>query len=308
MTDELKHHQPWLIAAWPGMGHVALTAAYYLMSKLGMHGLAELQVGELFDIDHVEVEKGLISMGRRPRNRFYSWTDPAQKHDIIVFIGEAQPPIGRCAFCQKLVEFAQASGVQRVFTFAAMATQMHPEHQSRVFCAANDQETLEELKHLELEVLEEGQISGLNGLLLGVAAESGLRGACLLGEMPHIFSQVPFPKASLAVLEAFTTLAGIELDFSELTEQADAMEQQLGKLLSRIEQTIERQEPGEEAEFAPEPEPEEPRLRPEDERLIERLFKQAELDRSKAYELKRELDRLGVFQEFEDRFLDLFKT
>jgi len=40
---------------------------------------------------------------------------------------------------------------------------------------------------------------------------------------------------------------------------------------------------------------------------IEKLFDQAAKDRSKAFELKQELDRLGVFKEYEDRFLDLFK-
>ena len=30
-------------------------------------------------------------------------------------------------------------------------------------------------------------------------------------------------------------------------------------------------------------------------------------DRSRAFELKQELDRLEVFKEYEDRFLDLFK-
>jgi hypothetical protein len=38
-----------------------------------------------------------------------------------------------------------------------------------------------------------------------------------------------------------------------------------------------------------------------------RLFEKAREDRSKAYELKGELDRLGVFDLYEDRFLDLFK-
>jgi hypothetical protein len=42
-------------------------------------------------------------------------------------------------------------------------------------------------------------------------------------------------------------------------------------------------------------------------RRIEQLFTQAREDRAKAYELKRELDRLDVFREYEDRFLDLFK-
>lgn len=49
------------------------------------------------------------------------------------------------------------------------------------------------------------------------------------------------------------------------------------------------------------------RLSARDESHIERLFEEATQDRSKAYELKRELDRLEVFADYEDRFLDLFK-
>jgi hypothetical protein len=37
------------------------------------------------------------------------------------------------------------------------------------------------------------------------------------------------------------------------------------------------------------------------------LFDAARQDRAKAFELKQELDRLGRFAEYEDRFLDLFK-
>ena len=40
---------------------------------------------------------------------------------------------------------------------------------------------------------------------------------------------------------------------------------------------------------------------------LERMFEAATNDRSKAFELKNELDRLDVFREYEDRFLDLFK-
>src|SRR5262249_21768931 len=126
-------------------------------------------------------------------------------------------------------------------TFAAMATPMHPEHPSRVFGAATDPESLAELRRLELEVLEDGQIGGLNGVLLGVAAGSDLRGGCLLGEMPHIFHQLPFPKASLAVLEAFTTLAKIEIDLSELSEQAKEVEHKLGELLEKVKEALEDQ-------------------------------------------------------------------
>jgi proteasome assembly chaperone (PAC2) family protein len=306
MAEQVRLNHPWLIAAWPGMGNVALNAGFYLLAKLGMSVMAEFEANDLFDVEHVEVKEGVIQTGRRPRNRFFVWKDKNQKHDIVVFLGEAQPPIGKYAFCRQLISYARELGVERIYTFAAMATEMHPTHRSRVFGAATDKESLEEVKRLELEVLEDGNIGGLNGVLLGAAVEAGMRGACLLGEMPHIFSQLPFPKASLAILEVFTTITGIDLDFTELAQQARIMEQQLGELLARVEKTYGPQGPVEEEGHNPEA-VEEERVKPADKQRIEGLFEQAAKDRSKAFELKQELDRLGVFKDYEDRFLDLFK-
>src|SRR5690349_12248996 len=197
-----------------------------------MQLFAELSPQGLFEVEHVEVKGGLILPGHLPRSRFFVWSDPQGQRDIVVFIGEAQPPREKYGLCQRLIEYAQQLGVERVFTFAAMATQMHPEHDSRVFAATTHEQGLEEIKRLELEVLEDGHIGGLNGVLLGAAAEARLSGMCLLGEMPHIFIQLPFPRASLAVLKAFAKIAEIEIDFAELTEQAEAMDEKLGELLA----------------------------------------------------------------------------
>jgi proteasome assembly chaperone (PAC2) family protein len=309
MPPPFKLNNPWLVAVWPGMGHVAIRAGYYLLTKLGMHILAEFPAHELFDVEHVEVKGGLIRSGQLPRSRFFVWNDPRGVHDIVVFIGEAQPPRGRSVFCHRLVEFAKLIGIQRVYTFAAMATPMRPDAESRVFVAATDQECLDELKQMNLTVLDDGNIGGLNGVLLGVAAEGGLRGACLLGEMPHIFAQLPYPKASLAVLKAFTEMAVVELDLTELAKEAKEMQEKLSELLEQMQQAIGQTDPDEEEPAPSEPveeaEAEQPSL--EDRDRIEQLFEHAKRDRSTAYELKRELDRLDVYREYEDRFLDLFK-
>src|SRR5262245_27543583 len=114
MPETLELNHPWLIAAWPGMGHVALNAGIYLLAKLDMTVIAELDAGDLFDVDHVEVEEGIIQVGRRPRSRFYLWKDPEKKHDLVVFLGEAQPPAGKYAFCRQIVSFAKELGVDRV--------------------------------------------------------------------------------------------------------------------------------------------------------------------------------------------------
>ena len=305
MKHNVNLNHPWLVAVWPGMGHVAVSAGYYLMAKLGMEQLAEFSPAELFDVERVDVKEGIIQPALRPRSRLFVWHDPDGQRDIVVFIGEAQPQSGKYAFCHQLIETAQDLGVERVFTFAAMATQMHPEHESRLFAATTDEAFLGELRQLDLLLLEDGHIGGLNGVLLAAAAEAGLPGVCLLGEMPHVFLQFPFPKASLAVLETFQIIAGISLDLTELAEEAEAMDQKLGEILARVQESISHGESVEE-DYSPEP-PEEPRITAREEQRIEDLFRQAGQDRSKAYELKQELDRLDIFKDYEDRFLDLFK-
>lgn len=303
MESDLQLNRPWLVACWPGMGNVGVNAAVYLLSKLGMTLSAEFDVSNLFDVDKVDVSSGIILPGRAPRHRLFTWKDPSNRRDLVVSLGEAQPPLGKYNFCRQIIQNAREAGVERIFTFAAMATEMRPKHRSRVFVAATDDELLEELRNLDLKVLESGNITGLNGILLGAASEAGLQGACLLGEMPHLFAQLPYPKASLEILKAFTTLTGIELDLSELAEQGRIVEEQMQEILSHVEGDLDL--PKEETELPEFPPPE--RLDPAEEARIESLFAAAAKDRSKAFELKQELDRLNVFSDYEDRFLDLFK-
>ncbi|MCA8962494.1 MAG: PAC2 family protein, partial [Planctomycetes bacterium] len=274
--------RPWLVAVWPGMGNVGITAGFYLMAKLGMELLTEFSAHELFDVEAIRVKGGLIQPGQLPRSRVFVGHPEGCERDILVFIGESQPPSGKYAFCHRIVDYAASLGVERVFTFAAMATEMETEHESRVFGAATDATLLSELREHGVRVLEDGQIGGLNGVLIGAAADRGLPGACLLGEMPHVLVQLPFPRASLAVLQAFSRLTGIEVDYRELREQTREMERRLVELLSRFERTDEERDWGEESSIATEG----PRSSPEDESRIESLFAAAREDRSKAYELK----------------------
>lgn len=304
-----------MVAVWPGMGNVALTAGYYLMSKLQMLQIAEFAASELFDVEQVEVKDGIVPPAELPRSRFFVYRDPNGKQDIVVFIGEAQPPVGKYTFCHRLLDFAGTLGVKRLFTFAAMGTQMHPTDHCRVFGVSTDQTGVEELQRLEVEILKEGQITGLNGVLLAVGAERGLRGTGLLGEMPVYASQIVFPKASLSVLESFATLAGLNVEFTTLQEHAAAMEEKLSELLERMQQAMQEGADPSELSFSLEgDEEEEPRkpsapgLSDTERQRVEQMFDKAKEDRSQAYRLKQELDRLGVFRQFEDRFLDLFKA
>ena len=103
MSNHEELHAPWMVAVWPGMGNVALSGGYYLMSKLQMYGFAELSAEGLFDVDSADIKAGLVQPTQRPRNRFFAYKAPEGSRDIVVFIGEAQPPLGKYSFCERLI-------------------------------------------------------------------------------------------------------------------------------------------------------------------------------------------------------------
>ncbi len=96
------------------------------------------------------------------------------------------------------------------------------------------------------------------------------------------------------------------MDYTEIVEQAKHMDKELGKLLAQMEANAEQQSPADEETIQLESSGDEG-IGLEDREHIEQLFDQAGRDRANAYELKRELDRLDLYKEYEDRFLDLFK-
>ena len=307
----------WLVAAWPGLGQVSTIAAIYLLTKLRMHQVAELQARDLFELESVDVERGLLHAARLPRSRFFLWKNPSGGREIIVFLGEAQPPTGKLALCQRLMAECRLLGVTRLFTFSAIATDMDPTGRSRTFGIASDAAALNELKAHGIDSLPEGSIGGLNGVALAAAAEAGLPAVGLLSEIPALAAQLSYPSASASVLKVFSELTGLTLDLGELEEygrskQAELFEfyEQVQKVLGEGTQAETAEEPAAPPESRSEPPPAappEPALPFDDDARIERLFLEARSDRSKGFILKKELDRLGVFARYEDRFLNLFE-
>lgn len=299
----------WLVTAWPGMGTVAVTAVVYLLSKLKMRQIDEFDARELFEVEEAEVEGGLLHAARLPRSRLFLAEDAAPGRDIVVFLGEAQPPTGKFALSRRLLAAARDLGVTRVFCFAGWVSDMEPTTRSRVHGVATDVAGLRDLRRQGVSVVSSGRITGLNGVLLAAAAEQGLPGVGLLGEMPGLAYQLPYPSASAAVLRTFSAMAGMTLDLDELELYGRQTQEQLSAAYQEALKALGDGEPADQAEgpSAP-PAVDTPEGLPaQDDKRIEELFAEAAKDRAKAFALKTELDRLGAFRRYEDRFLALFK-
>jgi hypothetical protein len=321
MAEEGRLRDPWLLAVWPGMGSVAMLAGSHLLRRLKPRRAAELNAHDFFEVQAVDVTEGIATAAHLPRNVIFEWRDPAARHDLLIFLGEAQPARGGELLCQMVLDYAIDRGVRRLFTFAAMATGLELGSAPRTLAAATDRATLAEATAVGAAALEGGQIGGLNGALLAAGVERHIPGICLLGEIPYFAAQFPFPRAAQVVLERFAEISGIPIDVTELTTEAEEVEQKLAQMLEQVAREAEGIGNGtEEGDIFTPPEatatppaqeePPPPRAKPLDEKTrqkLEGLFEAARRDRGRAVELKKELDRLGVFRQYEDRFLDLFR-
>jgi len=304
-----KLRKPIFIAAWPGMGEVAYRSVLFLKEALEFKVFAKLEARDFFPLAGIVVKQGALELPSMPAGFFYYYKAP-RKQNIILFIGDAQPPLEHGeALAEAIIDFVKKYKPQHIFSFAAKPEAIDHKTKPNVWIAATDKDFADSLKHLQLKPLEEGQVSGLNGLILGVAKRHDLPGATLLGEIPLYTAQIENPKATEAILSVIDKYAGLNLDLTPLRERGKFIEDEIERMIAYLKG---------------EPSPEQPldeedidkikkdlaaytKLPQSAREQIEKMFKEAQKDIAKARQLKEELDRWHVYQEYEDRFLDLFK-
>ena len=225
ITARPRLREPDLIAAWPGVGNVALIIANYLKAKLPFKDLGHLEASYFFDPVGVLVKENVIEAPSFPQSHFYYLKNPRGDHDLVLFIGDDQPPSKSYELANAIVDVAERLGTGRIYTCAAAITRIHHTEAPKVWGVGTSHLVTEDLLPHNLEYARSLQIAGLNGLLLGVAKERDMDGVCLLGEVPQYASRVPNPMAALAVLKVLMSMLKIKVDIVEMARMAvDAQE------------------------------------------------------------------------------------
>ena len=296
---------PLMFAAWPGMGNVGIIAIDYLRTKLGATAFAEIDMTPFFIPDSIIVKDGIAQLPEIPGAVFHYISDPA----IIFFESSAQITI-----IKAILDMAAQFKVKTIFTAAAFSQSMSHTEDSEVMAACNNPALIPLIAEHSIEPMPEGQIAGQNGLLLGIAASQSIDACCVLGTIPSFAANLSYPKAALSVLKSLESIIGVPIDLCDLAESVALVDQHLAAIEERIReyfpQAIENGEDNEEEEDSDQ---EQIREMSHDEvpryimDKIERLFTVVGNDRSKAADLKNELDRWNLYELYEHRFLDIFR-
>jgi len=300
IIKKIEMLNPVMIAGWPGMGSVALGVTDYMRRKLSAVKFAEIRLDPAVTVDSVMVESGLAKMPPAPKNIFYY----VKKPELVICEGEAQlPGPNGIHLLGKVLDLAFSVKTKSIYTGAAFPLPVSYKEDPEVYGASNKEHLVIGFKSLGIKPMDGGHISGLNGLVLGFAAERGLDATCLLATMPQYAVSLPNPKASRAIIEVLQKILGFNVNMQEMDEHVSDMEEKMALIEEKVKDvfTLEKEETKTPPISGWKKVPEYIMER------IEKLFIETKLDRSKAIELKKELDRWDLYKTYEDRFLDLFK-
>ncbi len=261
LYQEPKLEKPDMVASWPGIGNIGIIAVDTLRGQIRAEGLGEIEPWDFFYPRKVIIKAGVLEDLEFPSNKFYY--KRLGKKDLIFFIGEEQPTDGGRMYAEGgkayqmanlVLDVAERFGCQRVYTSGAAVALTHHALKPRVWAVTSRDDLNKEVKSYENTILMgeiegrggEGSITGLNGLLLGLAKKRGFESICLMGEIPDYLMGAPFPypRASKSVLEVLTNLLGIEIDYGALDEMAvridDIIDGIYEKLPSGVRERIEQ--------------------------------------------------------------------
>jgi len=253
-----KLDSPVLIACWPGIGNIGIIAVDTLRRMVGAEELGEIEPWDFFYPRKVIIKDGELKTLEFPISKFYF--KKTTRRDLLFFIGEEQPSDGGRVYAEGTKAYRMANlvldvalkfGCQRVYTSGAAVAPIHHTTRSRVWAVPNSDVLIDEVRSYENTVLMsdiegrggQGNITGLNGLLLGVAKKRGLEAICVMGEIPiyvHGFP-IPYPKGSKSVLEVLSAALGIEIDMQGLDGLVEQSERDIDSVYERLPAEIKEQ-------------------------------------------------------------------
>jgi hypothetical protein len=255
---EPKLENPVMVASWPGIGNIGIIAVDTLRNMLEAEELGEIEPWDFFYPKKVLIRNGELKDLEFPSSKFY-FKRTGEK-DLLFFIGEEQPADGGRTYAEGkkayqmanlVLDVAQRFGCQRVYTSGAAVAPIHHTTRPKVWAVPNNKGLISEVKTYENTILMseiegrggQGNITGLNGLLLGVARKRGIEAICVMGEIPVYLQGFPFPypKASKSVLEVLTAALGIEIDMDRISSFIERSDKEIEQLYEKFPPEIKEQ-------------------------------------------------------------------
>ena len=225
---------PKLVGGLPGSGYVAKLVIDHLVKEMNAELFAEIY-SYSFPPQVLVKEDGTVEL---MKNELYYSKDKGNG-DLIILGGNAQAvsPEGQYELSDKALDFVKTLGVKTVYMTAAYITGEHVK-KPKIFGTATDTSSLKEMEKHGVTIMNEGSITGSNGLLFGLAKHKDMTGICLLGETSGYIVDA---RAAQAVLEILSKMLNFKVDMTALENRAKETEKLIKKVEDMERRSMEQQ-------------------------------------------------------------------
>ncbi len=233
-----------LFTGLPGIGLVGKIVVDYLLKQLKTK-----KVGEIFSDafpPSVYTRKGLIHL---IKDEIYFTELNNQK--FLFLVGPIQPPLDskldsskqHYDFAETIVKEFKNKGVKEIITLAGINIgEKRVSKKPGVVVAATNKKILLDWKKLGAKNNQsEGLISGAAGLILGIAKQEGIQGACLMGET-SINLVYGDPGSAKSLLELLIKKFKFKIKLTSLEKEVKEIEEAFTQLSNQLKQQIKEQE------------------------------------------------------------------
>lgn len=221
---EVDLQDPVFVEGLPGVGHVGKLAAEHLVEELESELVR--RVYSTHFPPQVSIEEGLTQLACAEIHAV-----SADDTDLLVLTGDhqAQDTAGHYGLTDTLLDIVEEFEAEPVYALGGVPTGELIEEYD-VIGASTTEDQRDELEEFGVEFRgnePEGGIVGISGLLLGMGERRGIPASCIMGQTSGYLVD---PKSAKAVLEVLEDAIGFEVDFADLEDRADEMEDVVRKI------------------------------------------------------------------------------
>ena len=212
---------------------------------------------EIKDISKPEVQLNHSINGLPPQSidSLKSTTnDPLSSKDLILLTGDSQPvvPGSEYVLSEQILDLITKFKISNIYSLASYVTGTFV-NDPKIYGTATNPEMVKSFRSFNISTLDNGNITGMNGLILGLGKLRGIEGICLLGETS---GYVIDAKASKNLLEIVNNVLGIHINMDEMNKRSKDteiliknLEQQMMAKSGQFPQSVPTEEQEEELMF-----------------------------------------------------------
>jgi predicted ATP-grasp superfamily ATP-dependent carboligase len=225
---------PTLIAAfagWNDAGDAATFAVRHLINEWGAEPIAGIDPEEYFDFQSTRPQVELVDGHTRrvawPANEAYAASTAGG--DVILFLG-VEPQLRWRTFTHQITSIAEESGARLVMTLGALLADVVHRRPVALIGTATDQGLID---RYDLQRSRYEGPTGIVGVLHDTCQRVGLSSLSLWAAVPAYASQVPSPKAAIALGEGACNVVGAPFPSGRLTATVAEYEEQIDRYLEQ---------------------------------------------------------------------------